>query len=114
LPWRINDERILIEPDLRRFTVDDVVSDLGRLPDVIRMDVQGLELEVLAGARRTLEAARGRITIVAEMHRDEWADHGIALEEVAALLASLRLKARSLDPSQSLFDHDSLVVFEPD
>ena len=44
-------------------TIDDYVSDSGEVPDVIKIDAEGAELEVLRGARRTIERHRPIITI---------------------------------------------------
>lgn len=55
-------------------TLDDLVERLGIVPDAITMDVEGSELEVLRGARRTLTEHRPLVWVsvhpefMAEMH----------------------------------------------
>lgn len=50
-------------------TVDAIVAGPGgRLPDVIKIDVEGYEHHVLCGARKTLES--GRPTVVCALHPD--------------------------------------------
>lgn len=93
-------------------TVDDVCQTLDRAPDLIRMDVQGLEFDVLAGARDTLRRGRGRMTIVAEMHPDQWPDYGIALDEVPARLAGLGLRPYPLVANGQVYEQGAHVVFE--
>ena len=53
------------------------------------MDVQGLELEVLEGARDAIREARGRMKIVAEMHPEQWPDFGVQPNEVHDHFAAL-------------------------
>jgi FkbM family methyltransferase len=42
--------------EVRLCTVDSFVKDTGRIPDLIKIDVEGAEHEVLRGAARTIEA----------------------------------------------------------
>ena len=80
-------------------TVDAVCHELGRAPDWIRMDVQGLEFEVLQGAHETIRAARGRLKIVVETHPEQWPDFGIDPREAQERFAVLGLRARPLTRS---------------
>ena len=84
-------------PSVEVFSVDEVCDTIGRAPDWIRMDVQGMEFAVLRGAARLLHESGGRVRIVAEMHPTEWAKYGITPNDAPALLADLGLRARSLD-----------------
>ena len=92
-------------------TVDSVCARWTRVPDWIRLDVQGLEFDVLEGAREVIHAGRGRLKIIAEMHPQLWPECGIQPREVDERLAALRLQARALTPNDSLFGarlpHDS-------
>src|SRR5262249_37841621 len=69
-------------------TVDSVCAHWTRPPDWIRLDVQGLEFDVLEGARDVIHAGRGRLKIVAEMHPQFWPDYGIRPGEVVDRLAT--------------------------
>jgi FkbM family methyltransferase len=51
-------------------TLDDLLG--GRVPDFVKIDVEGAELAVLEGARRILAA--GRTTFLIELH--DWDDRG--------------------------------------
>src|SRR5215213_913626 len=62
-------------------TFDAVCTELGRVPEWMRMDVQGLEFDVLSGAREAIESGRRSIKIVVETHPDQWADSGINAAE---------------------------------
>jgi FkbM family methyltransferase len=94
-------------------TVDGVSAGLGRPPDWIRMDVQGLEFEVLEGARAALRDARGRLHIVAEMHPEQWPDFGVEPRDAADRLAALGLKARSIVPGEPPFTQSGHAILEP-
>ncbi len=61
-------------------------------PDWLRLDIEGFEVAALRGARRLIEARRGALTIVAELHPNAWADAGTSRIEFEGLLESLRLK----------------------
>jgi FkbM family methyltransferase len=93
-------------------TIDETCAALGRPPDWIRMDVQGLEFEVLEGAREILRERRGRVQIVAEMHPDQWKVYGIDPCDVRDRLAALGLRARSLVPGEPTFVQGAHAVLE--
>lgn len=94
-------------------TVDAVCHELGRVPDWIRMDVQGLEFEVLQGAREAIRAARGRMKIVVETHPDQWPEFGIDPAEAHDRLGVLGLRARPITPAEPLFTQSGHVILEP-
>jgi FkbM family methyltransferase len=94
-------------------TVDAVSRELGRPPDWIRMDVQGLEFEVLEGARETIEEARGRIKIVAETHPQQWVELGIDRAQAHERFAAAGLRARPIPRGETLFTQSGHVVLEP-
>ncbi len=54
--YAVEGNRVSIKVPTRR--LDDYVAGLGRAPDFIKIDVEGAELAVLEGARRTLAAVR--------------------------------------------------------
>ena len=94
-------------------SVDEVADDIGRPPDWIRIDVQGLEFDVLAGAARVLREFGSRLRIVAEMHPDQWPDYGVHPSEAVERLAALGLRARSLEPGRDPFEQSSHAILEP-
>jgi FkbM family methyltransferase len=93
-------------------TVDQVCAALDRPPTWIRMDVQGLEFDVLRGARDLLRESRGRLTIVAEMHPEQWVALGIAVAEADAVLADMGLRARCLPGQNDRFDQSSHAILD--
>jgi FkbM family methyltransferase len=64
--------------------LDDVLAELGRTPDAIKCDVEGAELDVLRGARGTLE--RDHPLVLLEID-ERWASrYGHSGEQVARFL----------------------------
>jgi hypothetical protein len=53
------------------------------------MDVQGLELELIEGARDAIRDAGGRMKIVAEMLPEQWPGFGISPGETCDRFAAL-------------------------
>jgi FkbM family methyltransferase len=94
-------------------TLDDVCAPMDRPPTWIRMDVQGLEFDVLGGARDLLRERRGRLRIVAEMHPQHWPDYGIDPRDAAARLAALGLQARNVVAGEDPFGYDAHAILEP-
>jgi FkbM family methyltransferase len=75
-------------------TLDAVVEAHGVAPDLLKIDVEGMELAVLKGARATL-AAHVR-TIVLEVHYDALAERGETLGELGGVLADASFELWSL------------------
>ncbi|HZT76364.1 MAG TPA: FkbM family methyltransferase [Vicinamibacterales bacterium] len=93
-------------------TIDDLCHGWTRPPDWIRMDVQGLELDVLAGAKNVIRAARDRITVVVEVHPEQWPDYGIRPADVLDVFFALGLEAAPLPARAALFEQGAHVVLK--
>lgn len=78
-------------------TVDDLCADLDFAPDLVKIDVEGFEQAVLAGARATL--ARCRPPLFLELHPQRLAELGGSVEQVLDLLAGLGYRFQNLDGS---------------
>ena len=59
--------------DVKLTTVDKLVRMVGMPPTIIRMDVEGYEIEIIAGAEKTLRDAK-RLTIAMELHTGKLAE----------------------------------------
>jgi hypothetical protein len=92
--------------------VDAIAHEIGRPPDWIRMDVQGLEFEVLSGAACVLREAGGRLRIVAEMHPEQWPDYGIQPAEAVDRLAAFGLRASPLEPGGDPFEQSGHAIIQ--
>lgn len=78
--------------------LDDFCAREGIRPAVIKIDVEGAELEVLRGARRTIRAAGPGLTLLVEMHPTVWRALGITRADVEAELRLQGLRAEPLRP----------------
>lgn len=81
--------RALIVP---RSTVDIEAASVGARVHAIKVDVEGQELDVLAGARATLE--RDRPTLLVSVHPQALAEMDRSPDEVFALLTAARYDTR--------------------
>ncbi len=77
-------------------------------PDVVKIDVEGAELDVLKGARRLLSSAETQVFL--ELHPSLWALRGVTPEAIRAELADRRLVPEPLDPSIDIWRHEGISV----
>jgi FkbM family methyltransferase len=82
--------------DVSVTTIDEFCAAEGVSPDFIKIDVEGHELAVLRGARETIRARQGRLTLFVEMHPSSWCASGFGIDEVRAELDGLGLAVESL------------------
>lgn len=68
-------------------TLDQLCSEQGFAPDLVKLDVEGYELAVLEGAKETI--SRCRPLLFLELHPDRLAALGGSVMEVAKLLGRL-------------------------
>ncbi|HSC28322.1 MAG TPA: FkbM family methyltransferase [Vicinamibacterales bacterium] len=63
-------------------SIDAFCAERGVLPDVVKVDVEGSELDVLRGARQTVAALGDRALLYVEMHPSRWPSLGIDFEDI--------------------------------
>ena len=98
--------------DVTVVTIDEVCRDLKVVPTVIRMDVQGAEIQALRGARATIRSA-ARLSLVVEMHPQCWPAFGVNQQDARDTLDDLGLTARPLVEGDMLFGRDTHAVLSP-
>jgi FkbM family methyltransferase len=77
--------------------LDDYPGLNGERPLVIKIDVQGSEIDVLAGARRLLESYRREIVLLCEISPSALAAGGRTAQELACMLDGLGFLAARID-----------------
>ena len=83
--------------DVKTVSIDDFCGRRGIVPDVIKIDVEGAELEALRGARRTILAAGTALVLFVEMHPSIWVQIGVTRDAVEAELAAQGLAIERID-----------------
>jgi FkbM family methyltransferase len=90
-------------------TTLDAFCEARRLrPDVVKIDVEGAELDVLKGARQVL--ASDAVQAFLELHPSVWASRGVTADEIRAELAAQHLAAEPLDPSIDIWHTEGISV----
>jgi FkbM family methyltransferase len=79
-------------------TIDGFCEREGIVPTLIKIDVEGWELEALRGARRTIARAGDGLALFVEMHPTVWRERGLAADAVRAELDAQGLRAVPLRP----------------
>jgi len=77
-------------------TIDGVCQRLRLRPRLMKIDVEGAELDVLRGARATIAAADD-LRLYMEIHPRLWASFGASREALEAELQAQRLRPERLD-----------------
>jgi FkbM family methyltransferase len=77
-------------------------------PAVIKIDVEGAELEVLRGARSIL--AGDDVTVFIEFHPSMWTARGVATDQMAREMAALGFVPEPLDPSFDVWSTEGVAV----
>lgn len=86
-------------------TVDAWCEAYGVDPDWIVADIEGYEVAMLEGARRTVARGRGRLELVVETHPAAWPLCGTSREFFTALVAELGLSVEPLQGGDPLSEN---------
>jgi FkbM family methyltransferase len=89
-------------------TLDHFCASRGVQPDVIKIDVEGAELDVLRGGRETL--TRPGIQVFVEFHPAVWASIGIGRADIDAELARHGFSAEGIDPAFDPWNTEGMTV----
>jgi FkbM family methyltransferase len=78
-------------------SIDLFCEENGLSPRVIKIDVEGAELQALRGARRTIAARGASLVLFVEMHPAIWASSGLSADDLAGEIAAQGLVPERLD-----------------
>ena len=78
-------------------SIDDFCTERNIVPDIIKLDVEGAEVDALRGARRTIARAGRGLQLFVEMHPTLWASMGHSKDAVIAECEAQGLVPERLD-----------------
>jgi FkbM family methyltransferase len=91
-------------------SIDAFCRHTGRLPSLIKVDVEGAELDVLRGARETIAAAGPGLALYVEMHPHLWPSFGVTREAVEGELARQGLCPERLDGQPDVWNIEGVCL----
>ena len=94
--------------DVETTTIDAFCARHRLRPDVVKIDVEGAELDALRGARDVL--ATPGLHAFLEIHPTVWATRGVSPAAIRAELAAQRLIPEPLDPSLDIWNTEGMSV----
>lgn len=78
-------------------SIDEFCEQAGIEPDILKIDVEGAELEVLRGARRTIARLGARLAVFVELHPRVWRQSGVTRGDLEAEIAAQGLAIERID-----------------
>ena len=87
--------------DTAATSIDDFCAERNVRPDVIKLDVEGAELEALRGARQTIGIAGQALQLFVEMHPSLWESMGYSREDLMGECEAQGLVPKRLDGGTS-------------
>jgi FkbM family methyltransferase len=91
-------------------TVDEFCARERIEPDFIKIDVEGFELAALRGARETVRARRGALSLFVEMHPTLWPTLGLRQADILEELRLQSLKPVPLVPSEDIWATEGMCL----
>jgi hypothetical protein len=94
--------------DVQTTTIDSFCARQRIQPRVIKIDVEGAELDALGGARRVLAAEP--VALFVEFHPTVWAARGSGRPTLERELALQHLTAHPLDPALDVWSTEGICA----
>jgi FkbM family methyltransferase len=91
-------------------SIDEFCSVHSLAPSLIKIDVEGAEIDVLKGARRTIAACGEALHLYVEMHPGLWPSMGSSRERMEEELARQGLVAERLDGGADLWGLEGVCL----
>ena len=91
-------------------TIDEFCDRHRLTPAFIKIDVEGTELDVLRGARRTIRRCRGDLALFVELHPTLWPSRGLTRDSLAEEIALQSLTVESIVQAQDPWSLEGLCV----
>jgi FkbM family methyltransferase len=91
-------------------SIDEFCEELRVSPTFIKVDVEGAELDVLRGARRTIAAAGDTLGLYVEMHPSRWGSFGASRERIERELEAQGLRAERIDGSAATWELEGVCL----
>jgi FkbM family methyltransferase len=79
-------------------------------PSLIKIDVEGAELDVLKGARRTIASRADALHVYVEIHPRAWGSLDASRERIEEELARQRLKPERIDGGEDLWGLEGVCL----
>jgi FkbM family methyltransferase len=95
---------------VRTTSIDEFCSVHYLAPALIKIDVEGAELDALKGARRTIAARGDALHLYVEMHPGLWPSTGCSREQMEEELARQGLIAERLDGGADLWGLEGVCL----
>ena len=92
-------------------TIDEFCTTHRVAPQLIKVDIEGFELQALQGACETVRHAQP--IFVVEMHTHVWAEIGVVSEDVRDWIEEMNYRAVSLDNQEEPLGESGHVVLLP-
>lgn len=97
--------------DVDGVSIDEFCARLNITPALLKIDVEGAELGVLRGARRTIAAAGPALHLFVEMHPALWKQSAITAADLVRECSASSLTIERLDGSRDrLFDVEGVCL----
>jgi FkbM family methyltransferase len=93
---RLAGERTAGSIEVATTSIDAFCESAGLMPDVIKIDIEGAELDALRGARRTIARRGSALALFVELHPSVWPALGVSREALEQEFARQQLVVEAL------------------